>query len=572
MKKNIVLLIISIPVFILTGCADVLDKYPLDKPSQETFYTNAIEITRGINACYEFFQETGEGSYTFPIVLDCMSDIGFPRQDNDFKTIARGEHDDKSGTVKNTWSRCFQGIGRCNNMLKVIEEKSSLLTDEQIRQFRGEALFLRAYYYARLVTYFGDVPLLLEPVASVSEAMTITRTPKEQVIQQLLADYTEAANLLTEEYTAAADIYRATKGTANAYKARVALYFGMWDVAASSALAVMESGKYELYPKYGDLFVTTGLWDANNREIIYRRDFNLTVNQYHALPQYMQTRNENGYAAVVPSQNLIDSYHCTDDRNISESPLFDKSHPFENRDPRLRLSFVVPGDRYGDYRFEGHADSALCYQYSTGEMVTNKDCYTFSPYTSYTGYNSRKFSDEGYATRNTRGDYPIILCRYAEVLLTYAEAKIELNQIDQSVTDALNRIRQQREDVKMPLFTPESLGSQQQARIKVRHERKIELAFEGFRYTDLRRWGWADTYCNRPVMGRPFKGGFDEWPDVRFDENNEPVYNYNSYVPHPSTDYRIVENRIFTPNKHELWPIPESERNLNPELKQNPGY
>jgi hypothetical protein len=158
------------------------------------------------------------------------------------------------------------------------------------------------------------------------------------------------------------------------------------------------------------------------------------------------------------------------------------------------------------------------------------------------------------------------------VLLTYAEAKIELNQIDQSVVDALNHLRQDREDVKMPLFTLENLGNQQQARIKVRHERKIELAFEGFRYTDLRRWGWASTYANRPLMGRPFKGDYADWPDVKFDENGEPVYDYNNYVPHPSTDYRIVENRLFTPNKHELWPIPESERLLNPNLWQNPGY
>lgn len=78
MKKSIVITL-SISALIMVGC-DVLDKYPLDKPSQETFYTNALEINGGINACYKFLQETDEGSYVFPIVLDCMSDIGFPRQ------------------------------------------------------------------------------------------------------------------------------------------------------------------------------------------------------------------------------------------------------------------------------------------------------------------------------------------------------------------------------------------------------------------------------------------------------------------------------------------------------------
>ncbi|WP_255419849.1 RagB/SusD family nutrient uptake outer membrane protein [Parabacteroides sp. AF48-14] len=78
---------------------------------------------------------------------------------------------------------------------------------------------------------------------------------------------------------------------------------------------------------------------------------------------------------------------------------------------------------------------------------------------------------------------------------------------------------------------------------------------------------------NRPVLGRPFKGAIAEWPDVSFDENGEPEYKgWQNYAPHPSTDYRIVENRLFTQGRDELWPIPESERNLNPGLAQNPGY
>ena len=559
--------------FLLSSCSDVLDKYPLDKPSQETFYTNKTEIERGINACYGFLQETGDGSYAFPIVLDCMSDNGFPRQDNDFKTIAKGEHDDKTGVIKTTWNRAYQGVGRCNTMLKVLNEKASLLTQEQITQFKGEALFLRAYYYTRLVIYWGDVPLVIEPISTISEGMSLTRTPKEQVIQQIMSDYSEAVDLLPLAYSMSTDLGRATKGTANAYKARSALYFGEWDIAAKSAKSVIDSKIYELYPKYGNLFVVAGLWDANNKEILLKREYSAAINQYQSLPQYMQTRNTNGFAAVVPSQNLIDSYHCIDGKNIAESNLFNKNKPFENRDPRLRLSIVVPGDRYGDYQFEGHMDSTTCYNYITETRVTNKDCYAYSPYTSYTGYNARKFSDASYATKNTKGDYPIILCRYAEVLLTYAEAKIELNQIDQSVVDVINLIRTGREDVKMPTYTLADFFNQNTARLIVRHERKIELAFEGFRYMDIRRWGWAEKYANRPIMGRPFQGGYNEWPNVTFDENGEPEYKgYENYTPHPSKDYRIVENRMFRTGRDELWPIPESERNLNPRLKQNPGY
>jgi hypothetical protein len=568
MKK---LIIILINIILLAGCSDVLEKYPLDKPSQETFYTNAEEINRGLTACYRFLLETNATWY--PIIFDCMADVAFSRQNSDFKIIAKGEQDDKNVTVSETWSRAYQGIGRCNTMLQVIQEKASILTEDQIKQYRGEALFLRAYYYARLALYFGDAPLVLEPVTDIAGAMQIARTPQDQVIAQVIADYTEAAGLLPLRYTNSADIGRATKGTANALKARAALYFGLWNVAAEAANAVILSDEYQLYPKYGDLFLPTGLWDSSNKEVILQQEFGGAINYYHNLPQSLLSRNVAGWAYLVPSQSMMDSYLCTDGKNIAESPLFNKNAPYENRDPRLKLSFVTPSDRFGDYRFDSHIDSVTCWNYVTESVVTNNDCLSINQYTAYTGYYPRKYADMSYKDKKDQGDYPIILCRYAEVLLTYAEAKIELNQVDQSVVDALNLIRTGRDDVKMPAFTLSDLSDQHQSRLRLRNERKIELAFEGFRFTDVRRWGWAERYCNRPILGRPFKGSFADWPEVSFDENGEPEYKgYQSYAPHPSTDYRVVENRMFTKNRDELWPIPEKERNLNQNLIQNQGY
>ena len=570
--KKIFVFVITAPLITIWSCSDVLDKFPLDKPSQETFWTNASEINGGVVGCYKFLRETDELTYTFPISLDLMSDIGFPRQESNFKTIAKGEHDDKNYLIYLVWSHAYQGIGRCNLMLKVINEKSDILSEKQIKQFRGETLFLRAYYYTRLVTYFGDVPLVLEPVETVAEAAKFKRENKDVVIDQILLDYTEAANLLDKEYTSASEIGRATKGTANAYKARAALYFGKWDIAASAAKEVIDSKVYQLYPKYGSLFQPEGLWDADNKEIIFKMEFSSIIPLYHELPLYMQTRNMIGYASIVPTQNLVDSYHCIDDKNIETSRLFNKAKPFENRDPRLKLSILVPGERFGDFQFESHIDSVTCWNYVTQKRVNNLDCYANSQYTSYTGYYVRKYNAESYVSKKNKGDYPLILCRYAEVLLTYAEAKIESNDIDQTVVDVLNQIRRDRDDVKMPALSLADLSEQDIARKIVRYERKIELAFEGFRYTDLRRWEGYYKYANQPIMGRPFKGEYLDWPDVRFDENDEPVYNYQIYEPHPSKDYRIVENRTFVPHKHELWPIPERERNISPQLTQNQGY
>ncbi|MEA4851171.1 MAG: RagB/SusD family nutrient uptake outer membrane protein [Paludibacter sp.] len=572
MKKNIYYSIFTALIILTNGC-DLLDKNPLDSPNQATFWNNATEIDGGVVACYRFLIEYPNVQYTFPVVPDLMTDIGFPRQESDSKKIAQGQHDSNLSYIYQVWSFAYQGIGRCNLMLQTIEDKSSVLTKDQYNQYKGECHFLRAFYYSRLISYFGDVPLVLEPIETVGDAAKFERESKEVVLETILSDFTIAAALLKDKYTVATSMGRATKGAANAYKARIALYNKKWDVAIEAAQAVISSGVYDLYPQYGNLFLASGLTDATNKEIILKTEYSSLVPIYHQLPLYMQSRNMNAYSAMCPTQNLIDSYDCIDGKNISQSTLFNRNKPFENRDPRLRLGFVVPGDRYGDFQFESHVDSSTCWNYALKKRVTNMDCYTYSPYTSYTGYLSRKYSDPAYSgSLNQKADYPLILCRYAEVLLTYAEAKIEANEIDESVVNALNKIRNGRDDVKMPVFTLADLIDQAKARVIVRHERKVELAFEGFRYFDLRRWDGFWKYANQPVMGRPFKGSFATWPTVTFDENDEPVYDYNNYAPHPSTDYRVVENRVFIQNKHELWPIPQRERNVSPQLSQNPNF
>lgn len=570
--KKFIIYIASIALVLSSGGCDILDKYPLDTPSKDTFWNNAGEINGGIVACYSFLIAEPGVDYSYPVAPDLATDIGFPRQESSWKKIGQGQHASDLYSIRQIWHAAYQGVGRCNAMLLVLDEKSNLLTDEQYKQFKGECLFLRAFYYSRLITYFGDIPMPLAPVETLEDAAKLVREKKEVVLNKILEDFTSAEALLPYQYTEDALIGRATKGAANAYKARIALYNKKWDIAIEAAQAVISSGVYSLYPSYGDLFLVKGLTDTSNKEIILKAEFSSELALYHKLPLHMQSRNLNGYATMVPTQNLIDSYYCIDGKNIAESPLFNKAKPFENRDPRLRLGFVVPGDRFGDFVFESHVDSTQCWNYTEKARVTNMDCYSYSTYTSYTGYHCRKFSDPLYADKHEKADYPLILCRYGEVLLTYAEAKIEVNNVDQSVVNALNSIRNGRNDVKMPAFSLADLSDQAKARVIVRHERKVELAFEGFRYDDLRRWDGFWKYANQPVMGRPFKGAFEDWPRVVFDENDEPVYDYDHYAAHPSKDYRLVENRVFVENKHELWPIPERERNVSPQLTQNPGY
>jgi hypothetical protein len=161
-----------------------------------------------------------------------------------------------------------------------------------------------------------------------------------------------------------------------------------------------------------------------------------------------------------------------------------------------------------------------------------------------------------------------MLCRYAEVLLTYAEAKIELNQIDADCLSAINLVRG-RGDVNMPAVTA---ASQAEMRRIVRTERKVELWNENLRYQDLLRWKRAEVVLTRPILGRPVLGEYNVYPAVSFDEFGDPVYNVSSYVPHPSTDYRVLILTNFKKERDYLWPVPETELSLNPDLGQNPGW
>ena len=138
---------------------------------------------------------------------------------------------------------------------------------------------------------------------------------------------------------------------------------------------------------------------------------------------------------------MIDSYECIDGLSIDKSPLYNPQKPFENRDPRLGYTCVVPGSVFGGYQFESHKDSIECWNYNTNPAtrVANQDA--LNAYATFSGYCWRKYA-EWSQNDPTVGETPIILLRYADVLLMYAEAKIEANKIDASVYDAINLVRQ----------------------------------------------------------------------------------------------------------------------------------
>ncbi len=565
MKKKLEYIVLIV-LLLATGCDTALERYPLDVPSADTFYTNETEIQGGVNACYSFVVSP-RNSYLSPeFSWDGLSDVIYLRGGGFAQNLMESSLDFKEGYFRTYWLNMYQGIGRCNLMLQKIEENTGNLTTDKVKQFQGEVYFLRAFYYLHLINVFGDVVYLDKPVTSVSEAKVVQRTAKAEVLKKIYADFDKSAELLAN--STVITLGRVTWGAAMAYKARAALQSNDWTTAAATAKTVMDSKKYSLMPSYAALFTETVLNSPANKEQIFTQGHLLIANNATSFPQFAGSRAVNGgFSTIVPTQNMLDSYLCTDGLDISKSPLYDKSKPYNNRDPRLRYSFVLPGDMWNGYIYDTRMDKPQTLN-SAGALVKNLDSYSSTAFTSFTGYLVRKYYDLKYLGKLTQCETPFMLCRYAEVLLTYVEAKIELNQIDADCLSAINLVRG-RSDVNMPAVTAQS---QAVMRKIVRNERKIELFNENLRYQDLLRWKRAEVVLTRPIYGRPVLGEYSVYPSATFDEYGDPVYNETNYVPHPSTDYRVLIRTNFNKDRDYLWPIPETELSLNPALGQNAGW
>lgn len=565
MMKNIIYIGLMV-LLLVTGCDSAIERYPLDVPSAETFYANETEIQGGVNACYSFVVQPNNGYLTPEFSWDALADVVFIRGGGFAQNYLMSTLDYKDGYFRSLWLSMYQGIGRCNLMLEKIEANKDKINADKVKQFQGEVYFLRAYYYLRLINMFGDVVYLDKPVTSVADGKAVTRTAKAEVLKKIYADFDKSAELLAA--STVKTLGRVTWGAAMSYKARAALQNNDWATAAVAAKTVIDSKKYSLMPSYAALFTETVLNSATNTEQIFTQGHLVTANNATPFPQYTSARSvAGGYTTIVPTQNMLDSYLCTDGLDISKSPLYDKTKPYDNRDPRLRYSFVLPGDMWNGFIYDTRKDKPTTLN-SAGATVKNLDSYNSTEFTSFTGYMVRKYYDFKYISKLTQCETPFMLCRYAEVLLTYAEAKIELNQIDADCLNAINLVRG-RADVNMPAVTA---GSQSEMRRIVRTERKVELWNENLRYQDLLRWKRAEVVLTRPILGRPVLGEYDKYPSVSFDEYGDPVYNVASYVPHPSTDYRVLILTNFNKNRDYLWPIPETELSLNPGLGQNPGW
>jgi len=574
MKKiNLIILAFSM-VLILSCNKDYLNRFPESDPNSATYYTTADQLTLAINAAYNNLSYQQDG-FPYQMQLEGTSDLVWQRPTTDAQTIGLGQHTSNTTMIRTIWTQSYIGIGRCNALLENMIKAKSVTTAAQYSRIEGEAKFLRAYYYGTLISLYGDVPLVVKSIPA--EESYLARTPKAEVLNAIFSDLDSAAAKLPLSYTGT-DIGRATKTSALAFKSRIALYNAKWDVAAAASKAVIDLGYHALYPNYRNLFMYVG---ENSRESILAFDYKLTI-RTNAAPQNNQARNSSGFSGLIPTRALADSYECTDGLTIDKSTLYSTADPFKNRDPRMRQTLLGDGDTWfgaGGITFNMtfHPDSTTCSRYTpTFAKIPNLE--VTNAFSSYSGFIMKKYLDPQDMAVPNQSELAFMLIRYAEVLLNYAEAKIELNQIDASVLNAINLVRARGYGVaatQTTLYPAIKTTNQTELRAIVRRERKIELAGEGLRVFDIRRWNIAEKVMNGILFGKAMnKAIYYSLPKPTLDENSSPDYTSFTSLLSVVGNFKIMDNPRVFKSHNLLWPIPQAELdvNKNPGFKQNPGY
>lgn len=548
----------------LISCAD-LDLNPLSQGSSESWYSNETEINMSVNDLFR--------GVFWPNLQDIWTDDYTNREA--LTPITNATINGEWGTVNTVWTNTYKVIARSNTILLNLDKVEGTIPQATIDGFKGNALFVRAQKYAELTFLFGDV-IYSEDILSLEEAFSLSRTSREIVKESVYRDFDSAAALLPLSY-GSSENQKGTKGAALAFKARYAMQMGDWQIAKDAAKACMDLGTYSLHADFEELFLTK---TRNPSEVIFSiprsRSLNSTVGVRDFLP-----RNVGGWGgAQAPSWDLFNAFLCSDGLPIDESPLYNPHEPFENRDPRCAYTIVEFGSRHLNFTYQPHPDSLMVMNFNTGAKQQNNDTRAVAQYASFNGLLLKKGVDEDWLP-NYAAENDNVFIRFADVLLMYAEASIELGNIDQTVLDAMNRVRARayKADYSDASSYPAITSSDPNyLRKMIKMERRMEFAFEGVRYSDIIRWKLAEKVLNNDIYGlldvdplkekiiEPGLWFFPMTPEI--DEDGVPDLL-------PMYEAGLVKRlaiRDFDASRQYLWPIPTKEILINENLNQNPGY
>jgi hypothetical protein len=542
----------------MPSCTDILDKAPTTSISQATFWKDEKDAHMGFIGAYRFPSGWTLPDFTIPqglLMLDFSGGNGTEKENFTTQNMASSTTNASSGEVAGYWSNAYSQIGHYHTFLDNID---AVPMDEAKKElWKAEVKCLRAYYYFYLAFHFQNVPM---PLASMTltEANSMSPTPQAQIYAQVESDLKAALPLLADVHTGS-DFGRVTKGYARVLLGRLYLAQSKWADAAAMYKAVIDSGKYELersngIDSYEKLFQ---MGSEYSREIVFA--VNYTPSLYtHVLYQYLLPEMSGGWHQYAVYNELVKEYFCSDGLSIEESPLYDNDDPYINRDIRLYASVMLPPTgTFPGSEFKGRFYN--CFPVTPDGAANRNDLY--NQHARSSGYSPKKGTDPTFSGNVQQTSLYSPLMRYAETLLAYLECMIESapGSVDQAMLDLT--INDVRDRVGLPGITmgnlPGTGSDQERLRAAVRKERRVELAFEGFRYFDVLRWGTASEELNHHFTGVKLS-------------SDPAAYNFsNAQV--DEDGYYMFENRLWS-DHNRYFPIPQGQININPNLIQNNGY
>ena len=604
-KYSLNISLLACLLLLLTACEDdILNKNPVDKFSETVVWSDIGLADAYLLSTYD----ASRLGFSQPMLTAITDESYFIHGGDGYNAFLKGNISPENPFPLQRgfpwWSDFFANIQDINSFLanidKVVEsypdtEKEAIKAKVDI--MKGEALFLRAYNYSRLALNYGGLPLSQEPFAVGEDFSSITRASFKETIDFIVEDINVAAELLLNNGEMI--MGRATKGAALALKSRILLfaasdltadgsvenqYVGyqsadrtaLWSAARNAAKEVMDLVIYELADfgapnqeavseNYYEFFRVK---DLLNPEIIWGKMYLNSVGSQNRMNQWNGSNGLNNWSGINPIQNLVDDYQMengsyffdhfiVDDQGIYHniSDTYQDDNIYHHRDPRFYGSILYDGAQWQE-RFANLADRDPIgvYDRRTRIIIENGIVVSELPGIDtrqgpvedwnggYSGYLMKKMLDDEVIGRQENNENVWIEFRYAEILLNYAEASLELGDVPEA-TKYVNMIRNR---AAMPDFT----GDVKDA---LHYERRVELAFEGQRWLDIRRWKILDEAL-LDALG------------INIVETTE---NGNVSTVWERT---LVQERGPVTKKMYWVPIPTEEMNKAPQLTQNPGY
>ena len=540
MKKIIYILV---AILALNSC-DVLDMKPLDKVSDADVWEDSALIELYVNASYNSINH----EFSQHMLSDASDETYCIHNWANFWVIQKGEmtSDNVTGISEkiNYWKSAYSNIRTINVFFDRIDD-APVETDLKNRM-KGEMKFIRAWIYANLIWRSGDVPLITD-LFELNQDYKVKRDSYSDCVDFITKELDEAMTWLPAK-SSSETLGRATGDACKALKARVLLYAASeqnnpshskekWEAAAEATKAVLDAG-YSLGNDYQSVFL------EDNDEIIFARYFTQANSTDFML--FNGRNGSNGWTGENPTQNLVNAYEMTNGElpylneelplKINPASGYDESNPYAGRDPRLDASILHDGSMWAGRETEtwhGGLDSP---ESSIGSWNASKTAYAF-----------KKFMVESIppSGSSVKPENPWIFFRLAEFYLNYAEIMYELGNEEQA-REYVNKVRA-RQSVNMPPVT----ASGEKLRDKIRNERRVELAFEGHRFFDVRRWCIADETENRDLLAM----------NIQKQADGTKTY-----------EVTMLLKRSFL-EQHKLVPIPRTEIDKSEgSLVQNPGY